>query len=54
MSQTNKYLVEADVDKPCVEVGCRLMCIGNGWENLQSMKLSEPVVMHRECDCGAV
>ena len=29
------HLVEADMNKACVEVGGWLMCIGNGWQHLQ-------------------
>lgn len=44
----SEYLVQADMNKAGVEVGCRLMCIGNGWKNLQAMKLFVPELVHRQ------
>lgn len=44
------HLVEADVNKACVEVGGRLMRIGNGWQHLQ---VSPNAVSH-EVDAAIV
>ena len=44
------HLVEADMNKACIEVGGRLMRIGNGWQHLQV----SPNALSHEVDAAIV